>query len=224
MKTLHYTGHAGFTVETDVHRLVFDPWIKDNPIADPSAMDTLVGADYVFVTHDHSDHGFDEAVETCLADENTVFVGIHEIGLEASGRGVKNVVRGNLGGSILLDEEMEVFFAIAFHSCRCGVPCGFVVKTPELTVYHAGDTAFYSDMEYLGKRYDIDLALLPIGSTYTMGPREAAWAVARLKPGVVVPMHYNTFDVIKQDPEEFRRLVGDMARVEVLKPGATLEL
>jgi len=224
MIRIQYLGHAGFLIEVAGLRLVFDPWIEGNPLADPKTIEPLVGADYVFVTHDHGDHGFQEAVKMCLADQRTTLVGLHQIAIAASEKGVEKVVKGNLGGSVEAGKGVEVFFATAFHSCDLGVPCGFIVKTPELTVYHAGDTAFYSDMKFLKKRYDIEVALLPIGSTFTMGPDEAAMAVAALEPNIVIPMHYNTFDVIEQDPERFKQLVGDRAHVEVLLPGAALEL
>ncbi len=224
MTRIQYLGHAGFQIETASLRLIFDPWIRGNPLAEPKTIEPLTGADYVFVSHDHGDHGFEEAVAMCLADQHTTFVGINEIGNVASDRGVKKVVRGNLGGSTMVGEGVEVFFTIAYHSCDVGTPCGFVVKTPELTLYHAGDTALYSDMKLLSDRYDMDLALLPIGSTFTMGPQDAARAVALLDPKIAIPMHYNTFDVIRQDPGEFRSHVGDRARVEVLQPGAVLEL
>lgn len=224
MIRIHYIGHAGFMIEMPGQRLVFDPWVNGNPAADPNTIEPLVGADFVFVTHDHGDHGFEEAVEMCLADKKTTLVAIHELGLAAEERGVEKVVKGNLGGSTMIGKHTEVFFANAFHSCTLGSPCGFVVKTPELTVYHAGDTSYYSDMKYLARKYVIDLALLPIGSTYTMGPEEAVRAVAAIDPNVVIPMHYNTFDVIQQNPDEFVKQVGDRSRVEVMLPGSTLEL
>ncbi|MEG0386621.1 MAG: MBL fold metallo-hydrolase, partial [Solibacillus sp.] len=88
----------------------------------------------------------------------------------------------------------------------------------DVTIYHAGDTALFGDMELIGKRHPIDVAFLPIGDNFTMGPEDAAYAVSLLKPKIVVPIHYNTFPPIVQDPNDFAKLV-EGADVQILKPG-----
>jgi L-ascorbate metabolism protein UlaG (beta-lactamase superfamily) len=96
-------------------------------------------------------------------------------------------------------------------------PAGLLMELDGATVYHAGDTSLTKEMELLEGR--VDLALLPIGDNFTMGPRDAARAVRMIRPETVIPIHYDTFEVIEQDPETFRRAVGDDARVVVLEPG-----
>jgi L-ascorbate metabolism protein UlaG (beta-lactamase superfamily) len=106
-----------------------------------------------------------------------------------------------------------------------GNPCGFIVEMDGKTVYHAGDTGLFSDMALIGEINSIDLALLPIGDNFTMGVEDAARAARMLKTKRAVPMHYNTFDIIKQNPEEFRRaLLGSGIDVTILAPGEGFEL
>jgi L-ascorbate metabolism protein UlaG (beta-lactamase superfamily) len=101
--------------------------------------------------------------------------------------------------------------------------CGFLISLDGgPSIYHAGDTALIMDMQLLQGR--VDVAILPIGDNFTMGPEDAARAVEMIQPEIVIPMHYNTFPVIEQDPAGFREMVGDMARVEILEPGGTFEV
>ena len=108
-----------------------------------------------------------------------------------------------------------------------GVPCGFVVRIGDTTIYHSRDTSLFRDMELIAERYNIDLALLPIGSTYTMDPYDAMRAVKLLNPKKVIPMHYNTFPQVEQEPEKFRHLVHANCRnctVIVMEPGVKVIL
>jgi L-ascorbate metabolism protein UlaG (beta-lactamase superfamily) len=127
----------------------------------------------------------------------------------------------------------EVKLVPAFHGGSiegsdggCCTPCGIVLRMGGLSVYHAGDTSLTMEMELLG-RYDwIDLALLPIGDNYTMGPQDAVHAVEMVEPRVVIPMHYGTFPVIEQEPDTFKGMVEEQtdARCVVLAPGESFEL
>jgi L-ascorbate metabolism protein UlaG (beta-lactamase superfamily) len=102
-------------------------------------------------------------------------------------------------------------------------PSGFLISLDSgPRIYHAGDTALIMDMMLL--KGSVDVAILPIGDNFTMGPEDAARAVEMIEPEVVIPMHYDTFPVIEQNPESFRTLVGDRARVEILQPGQTIEI
>ena len=133
----------------------------------------------------------------------------------------------NIGGPVKLTSEIEVYMTPALHSSTHGSPVGFVVKAPEASIYHAGDTGLFPGMELIGRFYKPDIALLPIGGYFTMNPREAAYAVLMVNPKAVIPMHYNTFPQISQDPEEFKNLVESLAphvKVYVMNPGDRLEL
>ena len=222
MAKITYLGHAGYAVETGGRRFVFDPWMDGNPDSPYKDISELGHADMIFVSHDHGDHGFSEAVKICR-NSKAVFVGIGDLVREAEKQGVEHTAHGNTGGSIDVN-GIGVHFTQAFHTSNIGVPCGFVVTAPGLTVYHAGDTGLFGDMKFIGEFYKIDVAFLPIGSCYTMGVREAAKAVELIQPRIVIPMHYHAFPSIQQDPQEFKRLVGSKAEVRIIKPGESTQV
>lgn len=217
-----YIGHAGFKIEDDVIAF-FDPWLS----APTSKMkiEDIEKCNFVFVTHDHGDHGLDEGIEIAKKT-NATFVSIFELSNIASEKGVKNTFGMNIGGSYTLGNT-KIIMTQALHSSTNGSPIGFIVKFASHTIYHPGDTGLFGDMKLLGEIYHPDVALLPIGSTFTMGPKEAAIAAKLLDVKHVIPMHYNTFPVIKQDPNEFAKIVKEEApnvNVHILNPGETLEL
>ncbi|ABW01902.1 metal-dependent hydrolase [Caldivirga maquilingensis] len=224
MGYLKWLGHAAFEVELMGKRILIDPWIS-NPNS-PVTLGELSKVDFILVTHDHSDH-LGEAVQIANKTNATV-VSIFELAVYlAEKEGVKNTIGMNIGGPVKLTNEIEVYMTPALHSSTHGSPVGFVIKSPEAVIYHAGDTGLFSDMELIGRLYKPDVALLPIGGYFTMSPREAAYAVSLINPRAVVPMHYNTFPQIRQDPEEFRNLTESLAphvRVYVMKPGDVLNL
>lgn len=221
MARLMWLGHAAFLLESAGKTILFDPWLT-NPKS-PMRPGDLKKADIVLVTHDHSDH-LGEAVEICRRTGAT-FVSVYELSTHVSRQGVKTVGM-NIGGTVDI-AGIKVTMVPALHSCERGTPVGFVLDTGEVKVYHAGDTGLFGDMALIGELYSPDVALLPIGSVFTMSPREAAKAVELLKPKIAIPMHYGTFPLIEQDPEEFRRLVAERApgvKVVVAKPGEWIEL
>ena len=224
MGYLKWLGHAAFEVELMGRRILIDPWIS-NPNS-PVTLSELSKVDFILVTHDHSDH-LGETVQIANKTNATV-VSIFELATYlAEKEGVKNTIGMNIGGPVKLTNEIEVYMTPALHSSTHGSPAGFVIKSPEAVIYHAGDTGLFSDMELIGRLYKPDIALLPIGGYFTMDPREAAYAVSLINPRAVVPMHYNTFPQIKQDPEEFKNLAESLAphvRVYVMKPGDVLNL
>lgn len=214
-------GHSGFQVEHRGLTLLFDPWIVGNPVRPCQETAGIAKADYIFISHDHDDHGFAEGV--AIAKRlGARLVAINELAHLAAEQGVTDTLRGNLGGSITTD-DLTVKFVRAHHSCAIGTPCGFVVDLGDLVLYHAGDTDFFSDMAFLYQK-PIDVAFLPIGSCFTMGPQEGAWAVEKIQARIVIPMHYNTFPPIRQDPGVFTKLVGDLAEVRILAPGEQTEI
>lgn len=218
-----YLGHASFKVDCGEKTVFIDPWL--NGPTSPMKVDEVNRADIVLVTHDHGDHGYTEAIEICKRTGAT-FIAINELGLQARSQGVENVHTLNIGGSVSLG-EITVTLVHAFHSCGIGAPTGFIVKLPCGVIYHSGDTGVFSDMRLFGEMYDVDLLFIPIGSYYVCGPKEAAWATKLVKPKMAIPMHYNTFPVIEQDPKEFDKLVAEMApevKVEIMSPGDSREL
>lgn len=219
MARLRWLGHAAWQVELDGKRVLIDPFISQNPLA-PVRLDQLEKVDYVVVTHDHFDHVGD-SFEICKRFD-ALFVGIYELMEKAVQNGVKRAFGANIGGTFNAD-GLKVTMTSAVHSAN---PAGVVIHGEEAVIYHAGDTGLFSDMKYIGQLYKPDIALLPIGSAYTMGPEEAAVAASLIKPKVVVPMHFDTFDAIKQDPKNFERLVKARTkgiRVVILKPGESFE-
>ncbi len=218
-----YLGHASFKVESDGKVIFVDPWL--NGPTSPVKVDDVTEADIVLVTHDHGDHGYDEAIEICKKT-GAWFVAINELSLRAKEAGVENAHTLNIGGSVQID-GVTVTLVQAFHSCGVGAPTGFVVRFPSGTFYHAGDTGLFASMSLIGDLYKPDVALLPIGSYYTMDVHQAALASTLLKPKCVVPMHYDTFPVIGADPAEFAKLVAQRdasIRVAVIRVGETMDL
>ena len=223
MGRIRWLGHSGFEIELANKILLIDPWLTGNPLAAVKASD-IKKADIVCVTHDHRDH-LGDSVEICKRTGAT-FVAIYELSVYAEEQGVKNVVGINIGGTAKV-KGISITMVQAFHSSTRGAPTGFVIKAEEKTLYHAGDTGLFGDMKLIGEIHRPDVALIPIGDYYTMGPREAAEAVKLLKPAVVVPMHYQTFPVLESSAENFIKLVKEKApkvKVVALKPGDTYQI
>ncbi len=227
MAQLTYHGHSTFTLVTDDGtRLVIDPWFEDNPASDVG----LAGVgevDYVLCSHGHYDH-FADAIPLAKQTGATL-VSTFEIVSFAQSKGVEKAHPMHIGGGYSFPFG-RVKMTPALHGgqvhgddgSHTTVPGGFLIDAGAKKVYHAGDTALLTDMQLL--RGQVDVALLPIGDNFTMGPADALRAVEFIQPKVVVPMHYNTFPPIVQDPEAFRAAVGDRARVEIMSPGDTLDL
>ncbi len=215
---IRWLGHSGFEITLANKILLIDPWLTGNPLAAMKASD-LKRADIVCVTHDHGDH-MGDAVEICKRTRAT-FVGIHELGVFAEENGVKDVVGINIGGTVDV-KGISITMVQAFHSSNRGAPTGFVIKAEGKTIYHTGDTGLFGDMKLIGEIHHPDVALIPIGDYYTMGPREAAEAVKLIKSDVVIPMHYQTLPVLSQSAESFIKIVKEKApkvKVVALKLG-----
>ena len=202
--SIQWHGHACFTPSFG-KKVVVDPFITGNPAAKIKKED--VKADLVVVTHGHSDHVGDSVY---IAKKNGVpLVTMVELAwiLEEENKGL-NTVGINYSGRTKVD-GITVSAVLATHSSGyngkyAGGPTGMIIEDG-VSVYHAGDTGVFKDMELIGEMYKPDVALLPIGGHYTMSPHEAAVAAGMIKARNVVPMHYNTFDLIKQDPMEFKK-------------------
>jgi len=219
-----WLGHAAFIIDYNVEdtRILIDPFLAASPIKE----DEIRDIDLILVTHAHGDH-IGATCEILKNNSQAKVVAIYElaehIGKEC-GRSDATVGM-NIGGTWIFKKgsaEIPIIQVQAMHSSQgIGEPTGFIIRFPEFSVYHAGDTGVFSSMEIFGRLYDIRLALLPIGSHFTMGIDEAVEAVKLLKPEYVIPMHYGTFPVIKTDPTKFKEKVESITstRVVILKPG-----
>ncbi|HYC72460.1 MAG TPA: metal-dependent hydrolase [Opitutaceae bacterium] len=222
-----FYGHSCFLVETAKARILLDPFLTDNPHAPVRAAD--VKCDYVLVSHGHEDHSGD-ALAVAQANGATL-VSNYEIAEYFAAKGA--TVHGMNPGGRHDFPFGRVKLTLAHHTSSIeaglnpkymGVPCGLLVSADGRNLYHAGDTALFLDMQLIG-RAGLDLALLPIGDNYTMGPDDALEALGLLKPKLSVPMHFDTWPVIAQDAADFARradLKGHAVRV--LKPGQSLEI
>ncbi|WP_269543178.1 metal-dependent hydrolase [Cerasicoccus fimbriatus] len=206
---LQYLGHAACLLEVDGAKLLFDPFLSGNEKCNVAPAD--VQCDYILLTHAHQDHVGD-AVEIALANDAPILANFELASYLNAKHGVK-VEPVNPGGGIDLPFG-RVKFTFAYHSSSTpdengvpiymGQPAGIIVTSGKTSFYHAGDTGLFGDMKLLGDMHDIELALLPIGDRFTMGPDDAVKAIEFLRPRYVVPIHYNTFPgMIDQDPEAF---------------------
>ena len=189
MAKIRWLGHSGFEIELMNKIVLVDPWLDGNPLAPMRAAD-LKKADIVCVTHDHPDH-LGDAIQICKQTGAT-FVGIYELSVYAQEEGVKETVGINIGGTVDV-KGIRISMVQAFHSSTRGAPTGFIIKAEGKTIYHAGDTSLFGDMRIIGEIHRPNIALIPIGGYYTMGPREAAEAVKLIKPAIVIPMHFKPF-------------------------------
>lgn len=228
MATLTWHGHSCFTLVTDEgQRIMIDPWLDENPAANIKTGD-VEALDYILVSHGHSDH-FDDCVKLAKKTGATV-VSTFELVTFTQSQGAKKGHGMNIGGAHVFDFG-RVKLTPALHTgsisgdetgAHTTDPAGFLISlNGGQRLYHAGDTALIMDMQLLNGL--VDVAILPIGDNFTMGPEDAARAVEMIGPDVVIPMHYNTFPLIEQNPESFRTLVGEHAKVVVLEPGGTFD-
>jgi len=218
-----YLGHASFKIESDGKTVYVDPWL--NGPTSPIKVKDVEKADLVLVTHDHGDHGYQEAIEICKKT-GAYFIAINELAIQAQSEGLENVHTLNIGGNVDVD-GVVVTLVQAFHSCGIGAPTGFIVKFPNGSFYHPGDTGLFATMELFGELYEPELFFCPIGSYYVMDVHQAALATKLLKPKVVIPMHYDTFPAIKADPKEFEKLVKEKSagtKVEIIAPGESVDI
>lgn len=225
-----WLGHSAFRFDSPGGKvLLVDPWL-DNPLAPAGARDVEV-ADIILVTHGHADH-IGNTVEIARRTGARVFAN-YEVSLYLKKAGAERAEGMNKSGSVEI-EGIRATMVDATHSSGIetaegmlagGDPAGFVIRFENgFTAYHAGDTGVFGDMKIIADLYKPDLAMLPIGGFFTMGPREAAMACRLLKPRYVLGMHYGTFPVLAGTPAELKKHLPAplKGRVRTLEPGASV--
>lgn len=219
-------SHACFFIETDQARLLIDPFISGNPLSTVK-LDTIE-TDYILVSHGHGDH-LGDTVEIAKRTGATV-ISNYEIQTWLTNQGIENAHPQHIGGGFDYPWG-RVKLTIAHHGSALpdgsygGNPCGFLLYLEGKKIYHACDTGLFYDMKLIGEE-GIDLAILPIGDNFTMGPDDALRAVKLVEPEQVVPIHYDTFDIIKQDPHAWAKRIQKEtpAKATVMSPGESLEI
>ncbi|MFQ5593873.1 MAG: metal-dependent hydrolase [Anaerolineae bacterium] len=225
--TLTWHGHACWTVDSNGTTLLIDPFLSNNPLADVGPDD--VDPDYILISHGHFDHVGD-AVDIAKRTGSTI-ISTFEVVNYCQEQGAESGHGMNIGGGYDFPFG-RVQLTIAHHTSMLpdgrygGTPAGLLITTGGTTIYDAADTALFSDMKLYGDMNEIDVALLPIGDNFTMGPTDALQAVKFVRPRVVIPMHYNTFDLIAQDVDSWAELVerDTASSAVVLNPGESYTL
>jgi L-ascorbate metabolism protein UlaG (beta-lactamase superfamily) len=225
--SLTWLGHAAFLVRSNSRSVLIDPWLADNPAFPGLPADLQISA--ILVTHGHFDH-LGDAI-TLSQEHGAPVIAPGETGIYCKDSGATTELI-NVGGEIeIADCRIECVPAVHSNSCGPdrrygGLAAGFVLEIDGKRIYHAGDTAFFSDMSLIPGEAGLDVALLPIGGRSTMGPSGALRAAALLDARLVIPMHYNTWPMLNQDGEAFSEIVRrrTASRCHVLKPGEALML
>ena len=223
---LTWYGHAAFDLTTGDTHLLVDPFLTGNVLAPVSADE--VEADYILVTHGHGDHVGDTV--SIAQRTNATVISNFEICNWLQAQGVSQTHPQHIGGGFQ-HPFGYLKLTIAHHGSALpdgsygGNPCGLLLTAEDKKIYLAGDTGLFYSMRLIGEE-GIDLAVLPIGDNFTMGPDDALRAVRLIEPRVVVPIHYDTFEVIAQDPHAWARRVQAETSTEpvVLKPGESYDL
>lgn len=225
-----WLGHATVLVQTPKGtNILIDPFIKTNPKY-PKKFELPKSIQYVLLTHGHGDH-ISDAVPVAKKHKSNV-VAIYELAAFIGAQGIKRTTGMNIGGTVQLD-DVAVTMVEAKHSAGAegksgtqyaGIAAGFVLTISGGPVlYHAGDTTVFGDMKLIKDLYHPELAMLPIGGFYTMGPREAALAAQFIEPKAVLPIHFGTFPALTGTPDELAALLKGSIEVIRISPGESVQ-
>jgi len=227
-----YFGHSTFSLTTASGEVaLIDPWVTTNPFC-PPGLKSISRLDAIFLSHAHTDHFGD--LLALAKQHHPKIVAIFETCLYIAEKGFEKEICPMGKGGTQTVGSFQVTMTHAFHSnsiedngarIYAGEPAGLIIRMPGgFTAYHAGDTAVFGDMKLIGELYKPDLAMLPIGDRFTMGPREAAYAIRLLGVKYVVPMHYATFPFLTGTAEELRKETKKIKGLKIyaLKPGEKL--
>jgi len=200
---LTFLGHSGILLNGGGHTVVIDPFLTGNPVAKHQHGD--ISCNTVVVTHGHTDHVGD-TVAIAKANNATV-IGAFEL-CDYFGEQGCQTNPGNPGGKITTDfgwvALTQAFHSSSYEGRYMGMPCGAVVHIAGITIYHLGDTALFGDMQLLGEIYQPDIACIPVGDRFTMGPALGARAAEMIKPKIAVPIHFGTWPLLTDDLSDFK--------------------
>lgn len=222
--TATFLGHSCFTFSDGKNTLLIDPYLTGNALA--AAKPESLSPTAILVTHAHGDH-LGDAISIAKRSHAQI-ISTAEVAGYCSSQGAK-VHPMHIGGAFQFPFG-RIKLTLALHGSSiegkcCGNPCGFLITMEDKTIYHAGDTGLFGDMELIGRMNRIDLAALPIGDNFTMGIDDAVEAARMLHPNLAIPMHYNTFDVIQADPAEFVVKTAALGiHSKILRPGESVSI
>ncbi|MBK6507822.1 MAG: metal-dependent hydrolase [Ignavibacteria bacterium] len=225
MNKIIFHGHSFTELHLKGNKILIDPFISGNPLCDIS-LDNA-DCDFIILTHGHGDH-FGDTIDIAKNNNATV-IATAELAYYLKGKDI-TAHDMNLGGSHGFPFG-KVKLTLAHHSSSlpdgtyAGEPAGVLIDSDGKMIYHAGDTALFYDMKLIGEMHRIDYALLPIGDNYTMGIDDAVKAAEFLNAETIIPIHYNTFEVIRADVDEFRRKIESIGKKCIaLLPGNSIEI
>lgn len=226
---LSFHGQSTVYFESKGKKGIIDPFITGNELSDLDASSLEV--DYIILTHGHEDH-FGDTIEIAKRTEATVISTAEVANYLNSAHGIENVHGMNIGGKWQFDFG-TLKFVQAFHSSSLmddngkpiylGMPMGVILTLENKTIYHTGDTGLFSDMKLIAERHPVDVCFVSIGDNFTMGIEDASYAINTfIQPKISVPIHYNTFPLIEQNPDDFKNAVTH-GEVQILKPGQSVQ-
>ncbi len=219
--TIEFLGHSGFLISVGQHALAIDPFLEGNPVAVKKPLNVACTA--VALTHGHADH-MGDSIMIAEASGATVYAA-YEICEYIQSQGHEKCEAGNPGGKIETPFGW-IAFTQAFHSSSfdgryMGMPCGIVANIGGVTLYHLGDTALFGDLKLLGEIYKPDVAMIPVGDRFTMGPELGKIAAEMVRPKLAIPIHYGTWPMLVSDISAFK---PEGVEVRAMKPGETIEV